>query len=411
MNLLLAVSGSIACYKSFDLLRSLLKEGHCVRVVLTKGALNFLKPEMFTYLGAEKVYGPLDDFNLEKTDNMNSKVLHVELAKWLDKLVIYPASANTISNLAFGRCEDLLGGIFLAKKEHKPTIIFPAMNTLMYRHPITKENLDLLSRIDKTNDTFICPPISGELVCKENGEGKVQEVEVAKDLIETTIAKNQLVSKKILITTGATIAPIDPVRYVTNPSSGKTGYQLAKKYLALGFDVTVLAGQNALKELDHFVENPRYNLVRVRTTRDMLKEVEAQLKACDLYVSSAAISDLEFEASPEKLKKAKLANSLSFTQSPDVLKFVLENKSPSTKVVGFAAETLVDFQTLNEKWMRKKVDLLVGTKVHSGSDGSTQEGFNVDQCDYTFFKDGKITNELTMNKSFLPEKILEELQR
>ena len=408
MNILLSVSGSIACYKSFDLVRLLIKNGHQVRVVLTNGALRFLKADLFKYLGCEEVYGPEDDFNLQKTEQMESSVLHVELAKWLDKLVIYPASANTISNLAFGRAEDLLSSIFLAKREDTQTIFFPAMNTQMYLHPITKENINLLKRLTNSGKTFICPPKEGELICKDKGVGKVRDIEEAAILIETLSFNEK--KKSILITTGATIAPIDPVRYVTNPSSGKTGFALAKDYLSLGYKVKVIAGIYATKDLEKLNLNPDFDLERVTTTSDMLESVKRNLNNYDLYISSAAISDLEFSYEETKLKKSQLLGSIPFNKAPDVLKYVIENKPAHLKTVGFAAETELNEKTLNEKWERKPVDLLVGTSVHSGADGKKIKGFGVNECHYKIFKDGKVERDLTLLKSDLSKLILEELK-
>ncbi len=409
MKIVLGVTGSVACYKSFDLLRALVKSEHEVIVILTKGAENFLRPELFTYLGAKEVYLAKDDFTGNKIKDTDSHVLHVELAKWLDKLVIYPASANTIARLAMGLADDLLSSTFLAKRENTQTIIFPAMNTHMYEHPITKENIDLLERLAKSGKTNIIDPIAGELICKDNGKGKVQSIEVAKELIESINTPSE--NKKVLITTGATIAPIDPVRYVTNPSSGVTGFSLAKSYLSKGYEVHLIAGKNATSQIESLALHPYFSFERLTTTEDMFKAVKKKINDFDIYISAAAISDLSFEVEDSKLKKSKLNGSLSYHHAPDILKYVLDNKKSSLKVVGFAAETEPTHEALNEKWQRKKVDLLVGTKVHNGlSSNQSRQGFGNSRAEYSFFKNGQICWQKTLSKEELSDSILREIQ-
>lgn len=412
MKILLGVTGSIACYKSFDLARNLINKGFKVRVILTKGALNFIRPELFKYLGADEVYSYEDDFNLEKTSQSQSSVLHVELAKWADKIAIYPASANTISRMAMGQASDLLSSVYLAKREQTQTIIFPAMNTYMYTHPITMENMNLLQRLSKAGNTTIISPSSGKLICHDEGQGKLQPVEVATDLIETISHISE--TKKVLLTTGATIAPIDPVRYVTNPSSGLTGYELTKVYLELGMKVHVLAGKYATKDLENLKLHPNFSMIRLNTTEQMFEQVKNIISEFDIYISAAAISDINFKIASEKLKKKDLSGVLNFSNSPDILEYVVNkrfaDKSP-LKIVGFAAETSPTHEVLSEKWNRKKVDLLVGTKVHSGNTENTeQQGFGNDCAEYSFFKNGNISYTGKLTKKELSKYILKELQ-
>ncbi|OIQ19773.1 MAG: hypothetical protein BM556_04635 [Bacteriovorax sp. MedPE-SWde] len=402
MKILLGVCGSIAAYKSIDLARGLSKKGHEVRVVLTKGSLNFVKPEVFKYLGLE-VYLPQDDFT-------HTNVLHIELAKWTEHLLVYPASANTLANLAFGKADDLLTSIFLAKRSETTTSIFPAMNTFMYEHPITKENIDLLKRIHIAGNLFIHPPDSGKLACGDTGQGKAPSIEKVIDCIEAINPKISAESKTVLITTGATIAPIDPVRFVTNAASGKTGYELAVEALRRGYKTHVIAGQSATTKLDSLIDLPGYQLTRVITTNDMKDAVEKHFSVSDIYISSAAISDLEFNANTGKMKKNDLSDSLEFTAAPDILKTVLTKKKENQKIIGFAAETELSLAVLNEKWERKPVDLLVGTQVHSGlCHDEQQAGFNTDEATYKFFSNGEIEFERTMKKSTLPAEIFNRL--
>ncbi|EQC52380.1 bifunctional phosphopantothenoylcysteine decarboxylase/phosphopantothenate--cysteine ligase CoaBC [Bacteriovorax sp. DB6_IX] len=401
MKIILGVCGSIAAYKSIDLARGLSKKGHEVKVILTKGALEFLKPEVFGYLGID-YFLSLDDFE-------NRNVLHIDLAKWCDHLLIYPTSANTLANLAFGKADDLLTSVFLAKRDETTTSIFPAMNTYMYRHPLTQENMDLLQRIHKAGNLFIHPPAAGKLACGDQGEGKAPSIDKVINCIEAINPKITNESKRVLITTGATIAPIDPVRFVTNSSSGKTGYELAVESLKRGYQTHVIAGKHATSQLDDLLELPGFTLTRVTTTTDMKTAVEKAFSQSDIYISSAAISDLEFEAHLGKMKKTQMSQSLEYKQAPDILKYVLGLKKDQ-QVVGFAAETDLSHDILNEKWTRKPVDLLVGTQVHSGlCHDKEQQGFNTDQAHYKFFSDGAITLDTVMLKSKLPAEIFNRL--
>lgn len=401
MKIILGICGSIAAYKSIDLARGLSKKGHEVRVILTMGALEFVKPEVFGYLGIE-CFLPQDDFK-------NKDVLHIDLAKWCDHLAIYPASANTLANLAFGKADDLLTSVFLAKRDETITSLYPAMNTFMYRHPLTQENMDLLKRIHKAGNLFIHPPAAGKLACGDTGEGKAPSIEKVINCIEGINPKINTDSKKVLITTGATIAPIDPVRFVTNSSSGKTGYELALEALKRGYRVHVIAGKSATTLLDDLLDLPGYELTRVTTTTDMKEAVAKYFNESDIYISSAAISDLEFDPHAGKMKKTQMSQALEYKKAPDVLKHVLGLKKHQ-KIVGFAAETNLSHDVLNEKWERKPVDLLVGTQVHSGlCHNEQQQGFNTDQAHYKFFSAGSITLDSVMLKSQLPSEIFNRL--
>ena len=214
MKILLGVSGSISAYKSYDLLRSLVKEGHEVITVTTKSGEKFVHPWLFKSLGAKATYTYADDFQKAKeTDG----VLHIELARWCDGILIAPASANFIADLSHGKATDLLSSIFLAISDERPVALFPAMNTKMLQHPFVKENIDKISKLKNVYDR---PTASGTLACGEEGEGKLEDIDVIAETAPIIFgqflnrAKNE---KHYLITTGATISPLDPVRYLTNP--------------------------------------------------------------------------------------------------------------------------------------------------------------------------------------------------
>lgn len=399
MNILLGVCGSISAYRSLDICRGLAKNGHKVKVVLTRGALEFVKPEVFSYLGADEVFRPFDDFNTQAAKDRS--VLHIELSKWADRLVIAPASANSLAKMSNGMCDDLLTSIFLAAPK-LDTIIYPAMNTNMLEHPLTEKNLKVLGSLE---NVFIHPTKEGLLACGDSGAGKLQDVDL---ILETApIISLKAPGKQVLITAGATIAPLDPVRFLTNPSSGLTGYELAKTFLQRGDHVTLIAGQHSVKEIDYLACLPNCVVLKARTTSEMNEVVENYFDKSDLYISSAALSDIEFRASSTKIKKVSLGDSLPIKRAPDVLLGALKKKK-NQMVVGFAAETNADDSTFKKKWEAKPVDVLVGNQVSNGERAPVQ-GFGASENDYTILKNGEVFFKGHLKKSQLGQKILEAL--
>ena len=410
MRILLGVCGSIAAYKTYDLARGLQKEGHEVKVILTKGACEFVQAKVFKYLGVQDVFDYSDDFK-----NLTTNILHIELAKWAEHFAIFPASANTISKLAMGQSDDLLTSTFLAKREDTVVSIYPAMNTYMWTHPITQENINLLERIYRAKNIFIHPPAQGLLACGDEGAGKAPDIQKVINCIGAINPAINDNSPLCLINTGATIAPIDPVRYITNSSTGLTGYQLSCEALRRGYRVILVAGNSATAQLDDLLGLPGFTLHRVTTTREMHEKVLQFIDHSDFYISSAAISDIEFSPSVQKLKKDTLENALYFNQAPDILAEMVERRNKlnlNIKIVGFAAETDLSFEVLNKKWQRKPVDLLVGTEVHSGLCHNKEiSGFANDEASYKFFKNGKVILEEKIKKAKLPELIFRELEK
>ena len=395
MNILLAVTGSISSYKAYDILRGFVKKEHHVKVIMTAGAMKFIKADTFLYLGAQEVYTADDDFNTQK---LEGTVLHIELAKWTDKLVIAPLSANTLAKLANGQADDLLSSVFLSLGE-KQSILFPAMNTQMYVNPITQQNK---KNIELNKNTFIHPPASGELACGDIGVGKLPEVET---IVEFSLTYSGLKNdRKILITTGATVAPLDPVRYLTNPSSGKTGLELAKTYLSEGCNVVLVYGKNSQIDLHTLKEHPLLKAISVDTTENMYQVVKDHFDSADVFISSAAVSDIEFNQEDKKLKKDKTGTSLNFKWAKDVLAQMLKNKK-NQKVISFAAESSEDHSIFQNKWDKKPVDLMVGNVVHNGFNGQPQ-GFGQNKNQYFFIKDGKVDQKQEMTKEELSKFIM-----
>ncbi|MBY0416201.1 MAG: bifunctional phosphopantothenoylcysteine decarboxylase/phosphopantothenate--cysteine ligase CoaBC [Bdellovibrionales bacterium] len=401
MRILLGVSGSISAYKALDIARGLFKGGHEVKVILTAGALKFVVPEVFTYLGVSDVYNSQDDF-------LHKNVLHIDLARWCDVFVVAPASANTLSRLARGEASDLLSSVFLALAPHKNTLLFPAMNTNMLTHPFTQKNMDDIAKLKTLNNLFISPTDSGLLACEEIGLGKLPSAEEIIELIPTLIKPLKFAAQKnILATTGATIVPLDPVRYLTNSSSGITGYYLAEAALKEGHKVVMVAGAHSTAKLNLFSKHPNFKLIRAKTVDDMKNAVLSEIDNADLYISSAAISDIEFDMSSEKIKKETMGDTLKIKKATDILKTILENKPDKLKVVGFAAETDPSDAVLNKKMQSKPVDLLVGTKVDNGLVKNQEvQGFNVEFAEYRLLSPKGFLYEGILTKRELAHKII-----
>ncbi len=391
MKIILGITGSIAAYKGYDLARLLVKNGDKVIVVLSRGALEFVKLETFRYLGVESVFGPQDDFvpeNLSSTEN----VLHIQLAKWADKIVIAPLSANTLGKISLGLPDDLLMSVILAAGK-KPLLLFPAMNTEMWNHSRTQEHVNAIS---KRENIALINPAEGLLACGDIGKGKFPEVAAVADFIET-LNPSRIKNKKVIITAGATVSPLDPVRYLTNPSSGKMGIAVARSFLKAGYDVTVLAGHQCDSSIENLRGHPRFTLVKASTTEKMKGEALQRFPTADLYISTGAIADIEFEPAQQKIKKEQMKDALPFRQAADIMKEILAIRRAGQKVVSFAAETETTKEVFQEKMNRKPVDLMVGNKVSNGLMGDEISGFQKSDGSYYFVttKDQKGPFDLT----------------
>jgi len=327
--------------------------------------------------------------------------LHINLRNWCDKIIIYPLSANTAAHLAQGMASDLLQSVLLANT--KPVMIFPAMNTAMYNHPLTKRNFETLKSLPHY---YVHPTTQGLLACGDEGEGKLALPAEAIELIETWNGKTKK-TKKILITTGATQAPLDPVRYLTNPASGKTGYFIAKEFLKQGHKVQVISGVLAAPLFENLNSHPHFQIHIIKTTNEMKAIATSEFPWCDTYISAAAICVLEFKATQSKLKKANFEGVLQYENATDILASVLELKSDQQKVIGFAAETQIDEEMLNKKWQRKPVDLLIGNPIDNGIESQKEQGFGTDDGEYWFFQQGKLDQKKSLSKTQLAQHIHE----
>ena len=387
-RILLGVSGGIAAYKTAELVRSLKKAGADVRVVMTRSAMEFITPLTLQALSGHPVHHSLLDPEAE------AGMGHIELAKWADLMLIAPASANLIARLTQGMGDDLLTTVFLATDA--PVCMAPAMNQAMWRDPITQENVAHLQRAHGDNLTLI-GPADGEQACGDLGPGRMSEpadiLKAVADRFETGL----LSGVSVVVTAGPTKEAIDPVRYITNHSSGKMGYAIAEAARDAGARVTLISGPVALQAPE------RMECVRVRSALDMLEACENTQDHCQIFVATAAVADYRPASQQEhKIKKHSDELSLTLIRNPDILSTIAAAEQPPF-TVGFAAETQDVEHYARDKLTRKKLNMIVANDV---SDRSI--GFHSDDNAVKVFwgKDGRQDFEL-MNKRRLAVRLIE----
>ena len=385
-NIILGVTGGIAAYKSAEIVRHLKKSGSSVRVVMTSSAEEFITPLTMQALSGNRVSTELLDVEAE------AAMGHIELAKWADGILIAPATANTLARLSSGRGDDLLSTITLAFDG--PIALAPAMNQAMWRDSRTQENLDSLIG----NGFTICGPDSGEQACGDVGLGRMLEPIDILDSFSSLFDQGVLVGKDVLITAGPTQEPIDPVRFITNRSSGKMGYRLAESAIQAGAKVTLISGPVNL--------DPPSNchLVSVHTAKEMYEAVMHHIKDKDVYIGTAAVSDYSpIKSHDSKIKKdgSQSAMVLELKENRDILKSVSELKE-RPYVVGFAAETDNLIDNAKKKLNNKNLDLIVANDV---SDKNI--GFDSDDNEVTLItqKEQKLLEKQSKKK--ISNKIIE----
>ena len=371
-KILLIICGGISAYKSLEIIRYLKKKGASVKTILTKSAKEFVTPLSVTALSQEKVYDDL--FNIENESQMD----HISLSRWSDVILVAPATANTISKLSNGSSDDLASTVMLASD--KDIFLTPAMNVRMWEHPSTKENLIKL----KNFGYKIIGPEVGDMACGEYGEGKMSEpIEIVKQIENYffNLIKNK--KFKALVTTGPTREYIDPVRFITNKSSGKQGFELAKSLSKKGFETTLISGPTTLKV------NQDINLIKVETAEQMFKETQKNLPS-DVAIFSAAVADFKFKNQKvNKIKKEDYIN-LNLEKNVDILSYVSNHNSLRPKlVIGFAAETNNLQNNAKKKLLEKNCDWIIANDVSNKS-----IGFESDFNEVTiFYKDKKFNDE------------------
>lgn len=346
-TVVLAVSGSIAAYKIASLASALGKLHADVQVLMTQNATNFINSITFETLTGNKCL--VDTFDR----NFQYSVEHVALAKRADVVLVAPASANVIGKIANGIADDMLTTTVMACKCKK--IISPAMNTQMFENPIVQDNLKKLEHYGYE----VIQPAVGLLACKDVGAGKMPEPETLLEYILREVAyEKDLKGKKILVTAGPTQEPIDPVRYLTNHSSGKMGYAIAKVCSMRGADVTLVSGKTAIKS-PLFVD-----VVPVTTARDMYEAVTSRFDQQDIVIKAAAVADYRPKTiSDQKVKKADGELSIEMERTDDILKYLGEHKREDQFLCGFSMETEHMLENSRKKLEKKNLDMIVANNV------------------------------------------------
>jgi phosphopantothenoylcysteine decarboxylase/phosphopantothenate--cysteine ligase len=390
-NIVIGVTGGIAAYKAVDLTSKLIQKGYQVKVVLTDNAQEFITPLAFQAIGRNHVY--TDTFKEEDP----SVISHINIGEWADLIVVAPVTANTISKFANGIYDNMLLNTLAANT--KPVIMAPAMNVHMYNQPAVQRNIkQLISEGYQFLDAE-----SGFLACGYNAKGRMANVPDIVDYIETFLQKSQVLSgKKVLVTAGPTREPLDPIRYLTNHSSGKMGYSIARAFKARGAEVTLISGPVEL------TPPPGVEVVDVESADEMLTEVKKYMHH-DIGVFTAAVSDYKPQAySEHKMKKTEDVDDLSIqlSKTPDILKYTgVHNKD--MYVVGFAAETRDVHQYAKDKLKKKNADCIIMNDV---SDKSV--GMNSDENEVTMiFKSGSDVHFEKNDKEKLAGDIADEIIR
>ena len=385
-NILLGVSGGIAAYKVLDLCSRLKKRGVNLKIIMTESATEFIKPLSFETMGRCQVYTDLFIGHHEQ-------VHHIELAKWADVMLIAPASANTIAKMANGIADNFLLSTYLACD--KDVIIAPAMNTNMLKSKATQRNLETLNK----DGVKIIKPEPGILACNTVGDGRLEEPSEIVDFLEDYFTEKDLLGKKIVITAGPTVEQIDFVRYISNNSSGKMGYNIANEARKRGADVVLISGPvNPIK-----INNIKR--IQVKTNSEMKEAIEREFDNSDALIMSAAPVDYKVEnASNKKIKKNGSSLNLELIENIDIIKYFGEIKKNQI-IIGFAAETDDLLENAKSKLARKNLDYIIANDLTKWG-----AGFDVDTNVASIISKDSIINFDIMPKSQLANKILDLLR-
>lgn len=385
-TVVLGVTGSIAAYKMANVASALVKEGADVHVVMTKNATNFINPITFETLTNNKCL--VDTFDR----NFQFHVAHVSLSQKADVFMIAPASANIIGKLANGIADDMLSTMALAAS--CKIIVAPAMNTHMYENKIVQDNLDKLKKFGFE----VIEPAAGRLACGDVGAGKLPGENILLDYIRREIEfPKDMEGLKVLVTAGPTVEKIDPVRYITNHSSGKMGYAVAEIASKRGADVTLISGSV-------HIEPPAFvKIVNIQSADDMYNAVMDNLSDCDILVKAAAVADYTVpNASDEKIKKKDDDLSLALSKTKDILKAVGERKTDRQIICGFSMETSNLIENSKKKLVSKNCDMIIANNLKD--DGA---GFGVDTNKVTIITENNADSLDVMTKKETAEKILD----
>ena len=391
-KILLIITGGIAAYKSLELIRLLKNKGSEIKTVLTKSGKEFVTPLSITSLTQNKVYEELFDSNSE------AEMDHIALSRWCDVILVAPATANSISKFSYGNAEDLASTLVLASD--KKVILVPAMNVRMWMHQATQENVSKL-----LNYGYLCVgPEIGEMACGEYGEGKMSEPTKIIEFLNNFFSEQKTISKKKLkaiVTSGPTKEYIDPIRYISNNSSGKQGYEIAKSLIKNGIETTLISGPTNLPDPKNL------KLIKVQTGEEMYEETKKNLPV-DIAVCAAAVGDFKISRFQKtKIKKQDKIN-LELEKNRDILNFLsTHNSLRPNLVIGFAAETNNIIENAEAKISKKHCDWIIANDV-----SKSEIGFNSDLNEVSIiYKDKNKKNELISkrNKSEIAEEITKRI--
>ena len=387
-TVLLGVTGGIAAYKMADVASSLVKLGANVHVIMTKNATNFINPITFETLTSHKCI--IDTFDR----NFDFKVEHISLAKAADVVLIAPATADVIGKIANGIADDMLTTTVMACK--CPIMLSPSMNTNMYENPIVMDNMDKLRRYGYQ----LIEPASGHLACGDSGKGKLPApAALVEHIIKEIAFPKDLAGKNVLVTAGATQESIDPVRFITNHSTGKMGYAIAKAAAYRGANVTLVSG-NATVEAPDFV-----NFIKVKSAADMFAAVTSNFDKQDIVIKAAAVADYTpVTTADNKIKKSDSDMSIPLKRTQDILKYLGENKKEGQFICGFSMETENMLENSRAKLAKKNADMIIANNLKT--DGA---GFGTDTNIVTIItKDDCIELEI-MSKDEVASIILDNI--
>ena len=393
-RILLGITGGIAAYKTTFLTRLLIKAGAEVRIVMTESAGQFVSPLTLATLSKNEVRS---DFVREEEGSTNWNN-HVELGLWADLMLIAPATANTLSKMASGSCDNLLLAVYLSAK--CPVFFAPAMDLDMYRHPSTKASIEKLQSFGN----ILIPAESGELASGLEGEGRMAEPEnIIARIEEELSAKLPWSGKSVLITAGPTFEPIDPVRFIGNHSSGKMGFALAEEAADRGALVTLITGPSYLS-----TKHPNISCIRVNTALEMLDTAMEHLDKADIVIGAAAVSDYRpAKVASEKIKKSTESLSLELIKNPDIIHSLSKKRKTGQFFLGFALETEKEAEHAREKLQRKGLDAIV---LNSLRDQGAGFGGNTNKISF-IDKNFELTPFALKEKSEVARDILDEIDR
>ena len=389
-TVILGITGGIAAYKMANVASGLRKAGANVHVIMTKNATEFITPLTFETLTNNRCI--VDTFDR----NFQYDVAHISLAKAADLILIAPATANVIAKLAHGQADDMLTTTVLAARCKK--LVAPAMNTAMLENPITQDNLKTLAHYG----FGIIQPAVGLLACKDMGSGKLPEPEVLLDEIARELAREKdLAGVHVTVTAGPTQESLDPVRFLTNHSSGKMGYAIAREAMLRGAEVTLISGPVALKPV------PGVKLVNIITAQDMLEAVQAAVPQTDILIKAAAVADYRpATVADEKLKKKDGELSIPLERTADILAWVSENRHEGLFVCGFSMETENMLENSRGKLIKKGLDMIVANNLKTQG-----AGFGVETNVVTLITRDEIKELPLMGKDEVAGKLLDEIQK